>query len=87
MTFDVIVIDPPHLYYGDPNKMGAAGKEYDLMTPEDIGRIEIKKLMRKNSILFCWATCPKLDVAIQYFKDWGVHYRGVIAFRNNIYES
>jgi N6-adenosine-specific RNA methylase IME4 len=77
MTFDVITIDPPHLYYGDPNKMGAAGKEYDLMTPEDIGKIPIKKLMTKNSILFCWATCPKLNVAIQYFKDWGVEYRGV----------
>lgn len=75
--FDVVLIDPPHEYYGDPNKMGAAGKEYSLMSPEDVGALDIRGLLKSNGIVFCWATCPKLDVAIQYFKDWGIHFRGV----------
>lgn len=28
-------------------------------------------------VLFLWATCPKLDVAVTAIQTWGLHYRGV----------
>lgn len=75
--YQVCLADPPWHYYGDPNKMGAAGKEYSLMSIEDIQAIPVKSLLAKNAAVFCWATCPRLDVAIETLKAWGLHYRGV----------
>ena len=31
-TYDVVYADPPWSYYGDPNKMAAAGKYYALLS-------------------------------------------------------
>jgi len=33
--------------------------------------------MKHRSVLFLWATCPKLDVAMRCIAAWGLHYRGV----------
>lgn len=37
--YDVIYMDPPWSYYGDPNKMGAAGKEYNLMEDQELAEL------------------------------------------------
>jgi N6-adenosine-specific RNA methylase IME4 len=75
--YSVVLIDPPWSYYGDPNKDGAAGKEYDLMTDEDIKNLPIKSILDKNAYVFMWATCPRLDLAIDTIRSWGLYYRGV----------
>lgn len=75
--YDVIYIDPPWSYFGDPNKMGAAGKEYSLMSQTDINNLNIKSLLKKNAFVFVWATCPRLNFAIETIKSWGLHFRGV----------
>ncbi|CAB4127391.1 IME4 Transcriptional activator, adenine-specific DNA methyltransferase [uncultured Caudovirales phage] len=77
--FDVVLSDPPWPYFGDPNKMGAAGKHYDLMDEEDIFNLPVKKLFRdpKHAAVFVWATCPKLDLAVEAIRRWGFHFRGV----------
>lgn len=76
-SYEVIYADPPWLYYGDPNKDGAAGKEYKMMSPEEISALPVRSKMRKKSIVFLWATCPMLDVAIDVVRAWGLHFRGV----------
>jgi len=76
-SYEVIYSDPPWLYYGDPNKDGAAGKEYKMMSLEEIAALPVRAKMRKKSIVFLWATCPMLDVAIDVVRAWGLHFRGV----------
>ncbi len=73
--YDVIVADPPWAYYGDQNKMGSAGKEYSLMRDEDV--LALRYPLAPRGILFMWATCPRLDFAMDCIKGHGLHFRGV----------
>lgn len=73
--YDVIITDPPYHYYGSPDKMGAAGKEYELMSDEDV--LKYTYPLADDGILFCWATCPRLDLAMQHIEANGLHFRGV----------
>jgi len=75
--YAIALIDPPWAYYGDPNKNAAAGKHYNLMSDADIQALPIKSILEKDAYVFVWATCPKLDLAIETIKAWGLHYRGV----------
>ena len=63
--------------YGDPNKMAAAGKHYGLMTMPDICAMPIKDIVAKKAAVFVWATGPRMDLAFEAIKSWGLHYRGV----------
>lgn len=76
-AFSVIYADPAWGYYGDPNKDQAAGKHYTCMTPEELAALPVRSLMARRSVLLCWATCPKLDLAIDTIRAWGLHYRGI----------
>jgi len=75
--YEIVYADPPWHYYGDKFKMGAAGKEYELLSPEEISKFPVRSIMEKNSVLFLWATCPKLHDAISVISSWGLNYRGV----------
>ena len=75
--FDVILADPPWSYYGDPNKNAAAGKHYPLMTQEELAALNVREVMSKRAALFLWATCPRLDFAVDLIRAWGLHFRGV----------
>ena len=75
--YDLIYADPPWPMWGDPNKNAAAGKHYDLMTLDQIKQMPIKSLFRDKGALFLWATCPRLDIAMDTIKAWGMHYRGI----------
>lgn len=75
--YDIIYADPPWDYYGDPNKSQAAGKHYSMMSLEELSAMQVRNIMSKRSILFLWATCPKLDVAIDLIRAWKLTYRGV----------
>src|SRR6185437_9296670 len=76
-NYSVVVCDPPWHYYGSPTKMGAAGKEYDLLSPEEIQSFPMGDIVANPGVVFLWATCPKLDVAIETLRAWGLHYKGV----------
>ena len=74
---DVILADPPWSHYGQQDKWGAAAKFYSLMDDEALKRLDVARLAKPESVLFCWATCPRLDFAIDLVRHWGFHYRGV----------
>lgn len=76
-TYDVVLADPPWDYYGSPVKWAAAGKHYPLMTNDQIRDLPVVDLLTKSGVVFLWATCPKLDFALEVFRDWGLYYRGV----------
>ena len=75
--YDVAVIDCPWNHYGSPDKMAAAGKHYSLLTDEALLALPVKSAVRKPGVVFVWATCPRLDFAIDCIREWGLHYRGV----------
>ena len=77
--YDIVYMDPPWSYYGDQNKMGAAGKHYSLMRDDDLMAMPVKNLLRdqKRGAFFIWATCPRLNFAIDAIRAWGLFYRGV----------
>jgi N6-adenosine-specific RNA methylase IME4 len=76
-TYDVVYTDPPWRYTGDPNKWGAAEKEYPTMSDAEIAALPIREKLRKRGVLFMWATSPRLDVAFKTIDAWNLYYRGV----------
>jgi len=77
--FDIVYVDPPWPMYGDPNKNAAAGKHYSLMDMNEIESMDLVSLLRdrRHGAFFVWATCPRLDLAMDAIRSWGLHYRGV----------
>lgn len=75
--YPILLLDPPWDYSGSPDKWGAAGKEYDLLKPEEIAQFPVPYLLETPGLVFLWATCPKLDIAIDTLRSWDLHYRGV----------
>ena len=75
--YDVVYADPPWFYYGSRIKDAAAAKHYPLMTLDDLASLPVRRIMAKRAALFLWATCPRLDFALQLISRWGLHYRGV----------
>lgn len=75
--FPVAIIDVPWLHYGDPFKDQAAGKHYDCIADEEVFKLPVADVLLPRSILFVWATSPRLDMAIDSIRAWGLHYRGI----------
>lgn len=73
--YDVILADPPWSYTGQQDKWGAAAKFYPTLTDDVLKAAKIP--LAPRGVLFLWATCPRLDFAIECAKAWGFHYRGV----------
>lgn len=75
--YDIIYADPPWAYHdtlGGNAKMGAM--PYPTMTNEEICAMPIgNKIAKKDSILFIWATMPKLQEALDVIKAWGFKYK------------
>ncbi len=75
--YDIIYADPPWAYHdtlGGNAKMGAM--PYPTMTNEEICAMPIgNKIAKKDSILFMWATMPKLQEALDVIKAWGFKYK------------
>ena len=75
--YDIIYADPPWTYndtLGGNAKMGAM--PYPTMTNEEICSMPIgNKIAKKDSILFMWATMPKLQEALDVIKAWGFKYK------------
>jgi N6-adenosine-specific RNA methylase IME4 len=77
VQYDVILMDPPWSHYGQQDKWGAAAKFYSLMDDAALREMPVARLAKRSSVVFCWATCPRLDFAIDLLRHWGFHYRGV----------
>jgi N6-adenosine-specific RNA methylase IME4 len=75
--YDIAYVDPPWFYYGSAVKDAAAAKHYPLMSPEDLAALDVRSILNKRAAVFVWATCPRLNFAIDLIAQWGLHYRGV----------
>lgn len=75
--YDVVLADPPWGYWGPQDKWGAAAKFYATSPDEALLRMPMRRVMARRSVLFLWATAPRLDFAMDCIRAWGLSYRGV----------
>ena len=74
--FSVLYADPPWRYEHPP--MGgsrAIEKQYPTLTLEEICALPIGEKANQDSVLFLWATSPKLPGRVQVIQRWGFNYR------------
>lgn len=75
--YKILYIDPPWTYRNMGNIQAAASGHYETMSQGDIERLPIGRLAHKNSILFLWATFPKIQEALNAMKAWSFEYKTV----------
>jgi N6-adenosine-specific RNA methylase IME4 len=71
--FDIIYADPPWRYDTTQSACRAIENNYPTMELNDICKLKIPSA--DNSVLFLWATAPKLFEAFEVIKKWGFKYR------------
>ena len=81
--YDIIYADPPWAWGKTPLvDRGAARtveKEYATMQPAEIMALPVDTIACERSVLFLWATSPKLPLALDVMRAWGFIYK-TIAF-------
>ncbi len=71
--YQIIYADPPWQYEHCISNSRKIENQYPTMILDDIKSLKIPK--DKDSILFLWATAPKLTEAIEVMTAWGYSYR------------
>ncbi len=71
--FDLILSDPPWKYDFSSTRNRDIENQYDTATVDEI--IKHCPNSADNSVLFLWATAPKLLEALAVMKAWGFEYR------------
>jgi len=77
MKYKIILADPPWTYRNMGNIQATAKSHYKTMTNQDICSIPVSEIADSNSILFLWATFPKIQEALDVMKAWGFEYKTV----------
>jgi N6-adenosine-specific RNA methylase IME4 len=72
-VFNVILADPPWQYQFSETESRAIENQYPTMDLDDIKKLQIPSA--DDSVLFLWATAPKLEEALQVLNAWGFGYR------------
>jgi N6-adenosine-specific RNA methylase IME4 len=72
-TYHVIYADPPWRYSFSQSKSRKIENQYPTMDVEDICDMDIPSA--RNSVLYLWATAPKLIEALQVMEAWGFCYK------------
>ncbi|HWX63080.1 MT-A70 family methyltransferase [Bradyrhizobium sp.] len=82
-SYDVVVVDPPWKWKArSPNGEGkSASKHYSVMTLDEIKTLPVRALLKKDAIVYLWATSPLLDEAIAIMKGWGITYKSCFVWR------
>jgi len=75
--YPIIYADPPWRYEHPP--IGASNRSienhYPTMTLEEICALPVPELAAENSVLYLWATAPKLAECFDVIDAWGFEYR------------
>lgn len=72
--YQLIYIDPPWRYEFSKSNSREIENQYPTMEIEDIKNLPIEGLAEDNSVLFLWATSPKLEEAIGVINAYGFKY-------------
>ena len=76
--YSIIYADPPWSY-DDKALAGNRGAccKYDVMDIDALKKLPIQDITAENSVLFMWATFPKISEALQLLDVWGFRYKTV----------
>ena len=72
--FDVIYADPPWRYDFSRSESRSIPSHYDNLPIEDVCAIPVSSASADDSVLFLWATSPKLPEALAVLRAWGFTY-------------
>jgi len=72
--YQIIYADPPWEYDRTIGQ-GVACEQYPLLNLEEICNLPTGDLAAEDSVLFLWATFPKLKEALTVIEAWGFKYR------------
>jgi len=79
--YDIIYADPPWQYDFSKSDSRAIETHYQTMSLENICKLKIPA--KEDSVLFLWATTPKLLEALQVMKAWGFIYKTNLVWVKN----
>lgn len=71
--YSIIYADPPWRYDFSKSDSRKIENQYPTMSVEEICSLDIPS--EDNSVLYLWATSPKLLEALQVMKSWGFNYK------------
>jgi N6-adenosine-specific RNA methylase IME4/ParB-like chromosome segregation protein Spo0J len=81
--FRVIYADPPWQYNDSRAGLGAgvdraftaALDHYPTMSKAELAALDIESIAADDAVLFCWATFPLLEDALEVVREWGFRYK------------
>ena len=71
--YDIIYADPPWRYSFSKSSSRKIENQYPTMSLQDIK--DFKVPAKENSVLYLWATAPKLREALEVLEVWGFEYK------------
>lgn len=71
--YNIIYADPPWRYNFSKDNADKIENHYPTMTVKEICNLPVPS--SDNSVLFLWATAPKLKEALQVMEAWGFSYK------------
>lgn len=77
--YKIIYADPPWTFktYSEKGKGKSPEKHYDVLSIEDIKKLNIEEFVDKDAVLFLWITYPHLKYAFDVINAWGFEYKTV----------
>lgn len=73
--YKIIYADPAWSYDDKSLNRGGAERHYRTMSIEEIKSLPVNEISDENSILFMWATFPKLQEGLDTIKAWGFEFK------------
>jgi N6-adenosine-specific RNA methylase IME4 len=75
VSYDVVLADPPWRYGFSRSRSRKVERQYPTMKTADIAALNVAALCKRDSVLFMWATMPKLRDAFTVMDAWGFTYK------------
>lgn len=73
--YDVIYADPPWQYDFSISDSREIENQYETLSVDKICEMPVSGICHKDSVLFLWATSPKLPEALRVMAAWGFTYK------------
>ena len=77
MKFEIITSDCPWRYDFSKSKSREIENQYPTMTVEELCDMNVVSICEKKSVLFLWATSPKIEYAFQVLDAWGFTFKSM----------
>ena len=72
---NVLYVDPPWRYEHSKTESRKIENQYPTMALEEICELPVPTIAAEDTVLFMWATSPKLAESMQVIEAWGFNYR------------